>query len=200
MIENISKLDQDKKYVEFESTLKIDSPRTLLVPMTSISANQHLTLVTFLGNLFAESDVQCAFIKREQQRIPEWKNSLENHIQLLQKWKNDSRHSKVWLVYSKELESFQTAKVEETFPPRTRTKVDLSQRSIQRDVTHASLAKSPLKAHSENRFPVGIVALSSTGSGPSHLNTRLLDVAIRNEFAGKGFATEAAKAVVKYTF
>ncbi|KAJ3335573.1 hypothetical protein HDU91_002118, partial [Kappamyces sp. JEL0680] len=113
----------------------------------------------------------------------------------------------IWLIFNKDQDSLAGNDVEETYPPRSlvQKNVDLSQRSIQMGLatsnTLTPLSKSPHRAASlllESRFPMGLVAISPTG--PTSSSTRLLEVVVRQAFQGKGFATEAAKAIIKYTF
>lgn len=168
--------------LKFKS-ITLDTPRLIMVPISSISP---ALVSSFLCQLFNDSSISLSpFLSSLAMKVDidfvidrEWSHS--NALNLLSIW-NESQ-TDVWILFPLRLLSVSL----DTYPPRQSLKTH-SQSTIQ--------ASNPIKPPSEGKFPIGLVSLSPT----SH-DTLILDCLIRRDYEGKGFATEASKAILNHLF
>lgn len=126
------------------------------------------------------------------------KYECTNLEMLLDEWKKDPDYN-VFLIYP--IESSTKSHLEElrssleTFPPKMipRSATTLGNQNITLQASHQR--KKPVF---ESRVPIGICIVSQQQDCPT--SDRLLHVHLQESFCGKGYATEAAKSIIKKVF
>ena len=162
----------------------IESPRMALVPFQSI---QQLSLPSLILPLLQEN-MNCSFIKSAEKQLFdseveffEWTEAKA--LKLLNHWKRDTL---VWILFKDSFNQIESN--EETFPQR-----NSHRKSIQKTIHGGSLFPA-LSLKPKDKIPVGLACMSPSGS----FSTKILTCMIRRKSRGKGYATEACKAILMH--